>query len=205
MRETRYQNGFTLVELLMALMVTSIIAAAVATLAYAMGAANDVSDNTSRKQAQVRIATLRISELIRHSKLICRVSSMDLAVWRADDNGDGQINPTELVYIEAGPSRNFLRLREFLSGSGSVPLSGIQDGSVKSALISSYNERRVVLVQACNNVVFTTDVVPPNSKFVNVSFNLGENGVLHQYQISASLRGWAGNLLSGGGIVSDDD
>ena len=37
MRATRNKNGFTLVELLVALMVTSIIFTAVATFAYALG------------------------------------------------------------------------------------------------------------------------------------------------------------------------
>ncbi|MHC4076272.1 MAG: PilW family protein [Planctomycetota bacterium] len=66
MRQTGYKKGFTLAELLIALMVTSIILAAVATLAFAMGSANDTGDDISAKQAQVRYATLRICELIRH-------------------------------------------------------------------------------------------------------------------------------------------
>ncbi|MCH7559430.1 MAG: prepilin-type N-terminal cleavage/methylation domain-containing protein, partial [Planctomycetes bacterium] len=87
MRDTRYKKGFTLVELLVALVVTGIVLAAVATLAFAMGTANDVADDSSQKQAQVRYATLRISELIRHCKLICGTPGSDVAVWRADDNG----------------------------------------------------------------------------------------------------------------------
>jgi len=102
MRNTRCENGFTLVELLVALVVTSIILAAVATLTYALGSANETSDDTSEKQAQVRYATLRISELIRYCKLICAAPGDDLAVWRADDNADGEINPQELVYLEMG-------------------------------------------------------------------------------------------------------
>ncbi len=66
MRARKKQRGFTLVELLVALMVTSIIFGAVATLAYAVGTAHDASDDTSQKQTYVRFATLRISELIRH-------------------------------------------------------------------------------------------------------------------------------------------
>ena len=53
----RHNNGkgFTLVELLVALMVTSIILAAVATLAFAMGSVKDSTDDTSSKQAQLRL------------------------------------------------------------------------------------------------------------------------------------------------------
>src|SRR3972149_4536193 len=108
-------RGFTLAELLVALMVTSIVLAAVATLAFALGAAYETSDDISQKQAQVRFATLRISELIRNCKLICGASGDDLAIWRADDNDDGQINISELVYIEMGPSGEHLQLCEFTS------------------------------------------------------------------------------------------
>ena len=56
-RRNRRQTpgGFTLVELLVALMVTSIILSAVATLAYAMTRANDQTSDTAQKQALLEI------------------------------------------------------------------------------------------------------------------------------------------------------
>jgi len=203
MRDTRYKKGFTLVELLVALIVTGIVLAAVATLAFAMGAANDATDDSSKKQAQVRYATLRISELIRHCKLICGTPGGDLAIWRADDNGDGQVNINELVYIERGTGRDYLRLCEFPSSDTSlVNLSDIETLST-----SSYDVTYVQLIPQCSDVQFSLDVVPPNSRFVSIVFDVLENDIVHQYQISAALRGWAGNLLDGSGdnIVSDDD
>jgi len=203
MRDTRYKKGFTLVELLVALIVTGIVLAAVATLAFAVGAANDVADDSSQKQAQVRCATLRISELIRHCKLICGTPGGDLAVWRADDNGDGQVNINELVYIERGTGRDYLRLCEFPSSDTSlVNLSDIDTLST-----SDYVVTYVSLVPQCSNVEFGFDVATPNSRFVNIVFDVLENDIVHQYQISAVIRGWAGNLLDGSGnnIVSDDD
>ncbi len=202
MRDTRYKKGFTLVELLVALVVTGIVLAAVATLAFAMGAANDVADDSSQKQAQVRYATLRISELIRHCKLICGTPGSDVAIWRADDNGNGQININELVYIERGTSWDYLRLCEFPSSDTSpVNLSDIETLST-----SGYSVTYVPLVRQCSNVQFSFYAAPPNSRFMSISFDILENGIIRQYQISAALRGWAGNLLDGSGnIVSDDD
>lgn len=203
MRDTRYKKGFTLVELLVALVVTGIVLAAVATLAFAMGTANDVADDSSQKQAQVRYATLRISELIRHCKLICGTPGDDLAIWRADDNGNGQININELVYIERGTSGDYLRLCEFPSSDTSpVNLSDIETLST-----SGYSVTYVPLVPQCSNVQFSLDAAPPNSRFMSISFDILENGIIRQYQISDTLRGWAGNLLDGSGnnIVSDDD
>ena len=187
MRTIRNHNGFTLVELLVALMVTSIVFTAVATLAYAVGTVEDSSDDTSRKQARVRYATVRISELIRHSKLVCAADENQVGFWAADENSDGQINDDERVYIDkvsTGDGYEQLRLRE-----------GIGEA--------------VVLVDECSNIEFGFDepsLPPTQRRFVSVSFDLFENGVDRQYQISSWLRGWAGHLLdSGGNIVSDDD
>jgi len=202
-------KGFTLVELLVALMVTSIVLTAVATLAYALGVANDTSDDTSQKQAQVRFATLRISELIRHSKLICGVHSEDLAIWRADENGDGQINIEELVYVEWNLGQ--IRLLEFSPPPGHendiILVGDIKAGTVKNGLISSADESYTVFLSQCSNVQISTHGIPvPETRRISVFFDLVENGAVHNYQISATLRGWAGHLLDGSGnIVSDDD
>jgi prepilin-type N-terminal cleavage/methylation domain-containing protein len=184
MRDTRYEDGFTLVELLVALIVVSIIFTAVATLAYTLGAVNDAANDMAEKQAQVRFATLRISELIRHCKLICGTAGDNITIWKADDDGDSEIDTNEQVYVEVGGSGDCIQLRE-------------------------PNTSPVVLISQCSNVQFRFDepALPVRkSKFVSISFDLVENGVTRQYQISAALRGWAGNLLNGSGnIVSDDD
>jgi len=208
MRNTRHENAFTLVELLVALVVTSIVLTAVATLAYALGTANETSDDTSQKQAQVRYTTLRISELIRHCKLICGTPGDDLAVWRADDNGDGEINPQELVYLEMGQGRDYVQLLDFPSAANwRVTLSSILGGTAKQELMLICDERQKKLVPECSNVQIVLDSPPPWSKSVSVSFGLVENGAVRQYQISAALRGWAGHLLDtdGNSLVSDDD
>jgi hypothetical protein len=203
------RSGLTLDELLVALIVSSVVLTAVATLAYAVSSANDATDDTSWKQAQVRAATLRISDLIRHCKLICAAPGDDLAVWRADDNNDGKINPTELVYIEAGQLRDRLQLLEFSwAMSWDLTLSELTDTNTKEALILACTTRQIVVVPQCSNVRFSgLDAVVPRSRFVSISFDLGENNTTHRYQISASLRSWAGNLLNetGDSIVSDDD
>ncbi len=200
----RNENGFTLVELLVALIVTGIVLAAVATLAFAVGAANDETDDTSQKQAQIRQATLRISELIRHCKLICGTPGGDLAIWRADDNGNGQININELVYIERGTGWDILRLCEFPSSDTSpVSLSDIDTLST-----SDYIVTYVPLVPQCSNVQFGfLPELPPKSSFVTISFDIVENDIVRQYQISTALRCWAGNLLNdtGDSLVSSDD
>lgn len=170
MFKIRNKKGFTLVELLVGLMVTGIVLTAAATLAYAMGTANDASDDTSRKQAQMRYATVRISELIKYSKRVHSASESEIVLWRADDDpNDGTVNDTEKVYIKAVPAVNGYTQLQLRYGDNNP----------------------VVLIPQCRNVEFV-HWEPPDTKLVSISFELEENNVWHKYQISATLRCKAG-------------
>ena len=204
---TRYKSGLTLVELLVALVVTSTVSAAITTLAFALGSANDASGDTCQKQAQIRSATIRIQELIRHSRLICSVNADDIAIWSADKNNDGQINIGELVYIDRGSNRDYLNICSFNSSDNSIiELSSIVSISTNWWSIYCNDNECIQVIPQCSNVQFNIDVSPPQSRFISISFDIVENDISHQYQIDAVLRGRAGNLLDiDGGITSDDD
>lgn len=208
MKNASKRNGLALIELIIAMIVTSIIATAVVTLAYAMDTANDVTDDTSKKQAQIRFAAIRISELIRHSRLVCFAGSDDLAVWRADDDNDNQISISELVYIECGSAKDHLQLCEFPSSDNTaINISSI--GAFASNWWSAYSAdvNYTSMMPQCSNVEFGfLPELPPQSEFVTISFDVVENGIARQCQINATMRSWAENLLDGSGnIVSDDD
>jgi prepilin-type N-terminal cleavage/methylation domain-containing protein len=181
-------HGFTLVELLVALMVTSIIFTAVATLAYALGTANDATDDRAEKEAQLRYATLRISELIKYSKLMYAASESEMVFWLDYNKDEHLYESTELVTIKKVE---------------------LENGDIQLCEFNSAPEP-VVLIKRCGNVQFRFDepsLPPTKRKFVSISFDLVEDDTAHQYQINAALRGWAGHLLNetGDAIVSDDD
>ncbi len=202
----KYTKGFTLVELLIALVITAIVLTAVATLAFAMGTANKATDDLSLKQAQVRFATLRIQDLIRHSKLICFVGNDDMAIWQVDNNNDGKINIGELVYIEAGPNRDHLRICEFSSSDDTaINLDSISSFANNWWSVYCDGADYTVIVPECSDVRFNFDVLPPQSKFVSITFNIVENNIVRQCQITGKVRGPAINLLNEDDITSDDD
>ncbi len=204
-------GGFTLIELMVGLMISAIIMSAVASFAYAFSTGNESTKNISEKQAQVRIATLRIAELIKHCKLICSASSTELAIWRADDNDDNQINAGELVYLEMGNGKDYVRLLEFSASEAvadvALSMDQIGGGSVKSQLINVCDENYAVLLPECVKVEFLVDVAAPWSRLVSVLFWINEDGEEKYYEVNAWVRGWAGNLLNSYGqkIASDDD
>jgi hypothetical protein len=211
MRIARHNKAFTVIELLVGLQITSILLAAVATLAFALSTASMASGDTAVKQAQVRQATLRIGDLLGTCKLICAAPGNDLLVWRADDNADNQIDLNELVYIERGETCNILRLCQFTSADN-LPetLGNLALASTKSQFLSSCSVMYTSLIPQCKDVAFAFYPVPPpltRTTCLMVSFTLTENGADHRYEIVTALRSRAGHLLNktGDALVATDD
>ncbi len=208
---TRDRKGLTIIELLVGILITSIILSAVATFAFALSTASLVSGDVAVKQAQLRHATLRINDLIGSCLLLCAAPGNDLAVWRADDNADGQINVNELVYIERGAACTMLRLCQFAAADNPpVALADLALAATKSQLQANCHPTYVPLIPGCKDVVFAFHPVPPPLTYVNclmISFQLTENGVDHRYEIVTALRGRAGHLLNktGDGLVTTED
>jgi prepilin-type N-terminal cleavage/methylation domain-containing protein len=208
MRTIRHIKAFTLIELLIGLVVTSIILSAVATLAFALSSANTACGDTALKQTQLRHATLHLSELLRTSRLICARPGTDLVVWQADTNDIGHINLNELVYIERGESLNNLRLRRFFSSANPrKTLSELKLATTKGQLAATYGATHMPLIPDCNNLWFYLDKEPPSTRLVSITFDLMENDASRRYQITAALRARADHLLNDVNEIagSDDD
>jgi len=201
------RKGLTLVELLVAIMVTSIILGCVGSLAYAMSYTSENGENIAEKQAHLRSATMRISDLIRHCRLICTLEENNISIWRADDNGDGRINLDELVYIGSDFDRDYVRVFEFYDDNRVLNLDEIKPMVTGWSNYGCGSFRYTRWIPDCHNVVVAVDAQPPLSKTAYISFDMEEGGVLRHYQITASLRGRAGHLLnnSATAIVTDDD
>lgn len=108
-----YQNrkGFTLAELLIALVVTSIILSAVAALAYGLGSANKITSQMGLNQALLRKVTIRVSELIKKSNQVLSADSNAVVLW-ADDNADGVIDASERITIQNNLEGNAIIINE---------------------------------------------------------------------------------------------
>jgi prepilin-type N-terminal cleavage/methylation domain-containing protein len=207
------RKAFTLVELLVALMVTSIVLAAVATLAFAVGSANKSGQDTDRQQAQLRFATIQIKDLLQYSRLILSLDSTGLYCWRSDDDGDCQIDIEEVVRVEIDTAASNLQIVTFSPPTWPiiVPLdiASFKNGSAGQALKDNCNQKYVTLIGNCTNARFLKydyeDV--PNVKFISIVFDINADGRIETYQINAALRCWAGYQLDENENLnsSDDD
>ncbi|HSW00149.1 MAG TPA: prepilin-type N-terminal cleavage/methylation domain-containing protein [Sedimentisphaerales bacterium] len=202
-------RAFTLVELMVGLMVTSIILSAVATLAFAMSRAGTAGGGSARIQARIRHTTVYLSELVSNCKLICAAPDNDLVLWRADDNNNGRINLDELIYIERGSNRDMLRLCRFSAATNpEYTLSQLAQPLTKNQLRNLYSLKYTPLISDCSNVQFDFfGVSPPRTRLLAVTFGFVENGVHQRYENVVAVRSRAGYLLSPSNeiVTSDDD
>jgi prepilin-type N-terminal cleavage/methylation domain-containing protein len=217
------RRAFTLAELLVTLVVTGIVLSAVATLAFALRSGVQTGSDTAEAQAQLRLATLHITESVRLARMVCAAPGNDLVLWvhTQRDNGDHRINVNELVYIERGDDRDVVGLCWFDAAEGSnaeVSLADLALAQTKANLLSSHNHTQVTLVEPCRNVQFglwdgeglmlnpATDAVW-RARRLAIAFEQIENGATSRYQIGAKLLASAEHLVNdaGDGLVSEDD
>ncbi|MGE5296820.1 MAG: PilW family protein [Solirubrobacterales bacterium] len=211
MQRAGHIRAFTLVELMVGLMVTSILLSAVATLAFAMSSASAACDDAASCQAQLRQATVRLSELIANCKMICAAPGTDLVVWNADANGNGLINVNELVYVERGSAYTLLRLRRFYSATNPTrTIAQLALTTTKTQLLNLCTTSTTSLIPDCNDVQFKllNGVQPPRTQSLAITFGLTEDGAYQRHEIVAGLRCRSDYLLTSSNAIittGDDD
>jgi len=201
-------KAFTLVELLVTLVITGIILSAVATLAYAMSSAARAGGDAALSQGQLRLATLRILDVVQNCRMVLTASDTELAIWRSDYNADGRINVNELVFLDCAATHDALCLVRSSSASNpEVTFSGGVLSVSQADVMNSYAGVSQPLLSECNSVQFGWDVAPPSTRRVTIAFELTQNDGVHKYEIEAALRAWAGHLLNNtaDGLVTEDD
>jgi prepilin-type N-terminal cleavage/methylation domain-containing protein len=205
------RKAMTLVELLVALMVTSIVLAAAATLVFAAGAANKSCRDSDHRQAQLRFAAVKLSDLVGHCRLILNVDSTGFYCWRADDDEDCDIDIAEVVKVEYIATNQMLRLVTFSAPSTSVTIpldiDSFESGDSGQKLKQYCNPAYMTLISNCTGAQFLTDASVPNTKFVSIIFNVNIEGAAEQFQMNSFLRCWAGYQLDENGDLNslDDD
>lgn len=150
--------GFTLVELMVALMVSAVVLGAVVTLANATTCADDATDQMGRQQAQLRFVTMRLSELIRCANQVRSISDDGFQLWH-DSDVDGVVDSDELTDITRGSDGDTIYIDETESHWQCENVSFEYDSTIAS------------------------DV-----RFVAVWFDMDDNGITQTHTVSAKLR-----------------
>jgi prepilin-type N-terminal cleavage/methylation domain-containing protein len=97
------EQGFTLVELLMVVLITSIIGGAIVGVVLSVSRAERVALDVSNNLDSARIAVERVRDVVRASYAICDDSTDQmLHVWRDDADEDRRVDADELTELSVG-------------------------------------------------------------------------------------------------------
>jgi PKD repeat protein len=94
------EAGFTLVELLTVVLITSIIGAAIVSTVVSVSRAETVALDLTNNLDSARQAVERVRDVIRGSYALCEDSAEDeLRLWREDTDGDRRVDAEEITVI----------------------------------------------------------------------------------------------------------
>ena len=200
-------KGFTLIELMAAITVLSIIMAAVCSLSYALYSADQQSQQQSFKTAEMRIASMKLTRLLRDARMVFYQDDNDLVIWKSDYNRDGKINRYELCFLTWHWDPDKLSWYRF-GGTNEVSIGDI-DLSESSGwfsiiafwgfpesnntIITEIDDIRVDLYGLSDSNGFV-EISPSNAeqaRLVNVAVDKQTESGLDTVEVTASLRSWS--------------
>lgn len=88
--------AFTLIELSLALAVSSVIGLIVVLLLTSMGAATDSKNDTRRANAKRQVAIIRLGAMTRSAAMVLAAGPQSLVLWKGDANLNGKPDLSEL-------------------------------------------------------------------------------------------------------------
>jgi len=135
MLEKARKSGFTMVELMIALIVTSVVLSAVAVLANATTNASEETDQMGRCQSHQRQVSMRLSDLIRRANGIFSASSEEFYLWH-DADGDGLAPAGELTRVARGADGHTLTIGTVETHSDSRTVEFAYDAAPEARFVT---------------------------------------------------------------------
>lgn len=194
------RRGMTLVELMMGLAITSLIAAASVAVAMAASNAEAQSQQFAETLHAGRSGAERLQRLIRGARLVVACSDTEMVLWTQDTDDIGKINAEEVITIrfdeQAGELiQTRLVLPEWLSEQSrmllnpTLELDAISSAALAERSIGSAQYRiRQPLAVDVERVQFTPDQVAPMSRAIAVAMTFAGQTSRFEIESAVALR-----------------
>ncbi len=168
--------GFTLVEMMLASMVTALTAVSAAALIFAIANAASHTRDYRTQRAEGHYALHRIGHKIRTSRGIGEVTPTTVSLWEQDDNNDDTVNLYEVGIIRYD-SVNKQIVYEHRVSAGPPPATVVDNASffvttVLSGLLAGSDRQTVVWASGVESLTFTGYPEHTDTRVVNVEFTM---------------------------------
>jgi prepilin-type N-terminal cleavage/methylation domain-containing protein len=151
----QFHGGFTAIEMMVGMMITSITLAALASFTLSVSAAWKATEAQSEAGVVANIAAKRIGEVIRTARGAgaIREGSLDnntptaaVVIWAADTNNDNTIQNTELAMLAHNPDKKQLNI--YTPGaaivSANLTKAQFEDVNLIPTLLTTFDAQPVV-------------------------------------------------------------
>lgn len=185
-------KAFTLVELIIAMVMTVIISSAVIGLSYAASQSYENAERASTQQSRIRTASLKIADILKCSLLVCRTGDDGLGLWLEDTNGDKAVNLPELLYVLSDSSGNISLVSFEAEGywaQKKLSLAKLCQADYEKELECYFSVKRTVLLEDCTNIRFFWNKDAPNTNLISITFDIDSEPGKKTYEIAASKMG----------------
>jgi len=183
----------------MGVTVTSLIGLSAVTVGSVLTSRYAKSESYFQSVQTARSAMTKIQSQFRGAQLVTQVSPTQVSVWR-DLNGDGQVNPSEMVLLtcSGGTIRQYqivypvgmsAATKLILDASTSLSIAVEQPASTASTIQNGpYSTSKVVAANVAEFSV-SADASPPMSRMVTISVTSGQGSDAVTIRSVAALRG----------------
>jgi type II secretory pathway pseudopilin PulG len=101
--------GFTLIELTLAVTITAVTGLSIAGVMMTLSRAHEQSQIFHQSVQAGRCVMRNVGQTIRQAKLVTACDEHSITLWTNDNDGNGEINPSELAVIYYDPESRELR------------------------------------------------------------------------------------------------
>jgi len=185
------QRAFTLVELLLGLAVTAMVAASLAALSQAAFYGSDQARDVQRAQSAAAIATIRIRTAVRECRAIGYVGAGGAALWRDDANRDGRINLSEVATLWQDDRELKYTTIELPRGTYDLQISEtlFRHPLLIGVVDLHAHSKTVVWTERLNDLTLTPWPAGADAKGLNVRLTLDAGAATFVTETAAGLRG----------------
>ena len=191
--------GLTLVELILAMAITSMACVAIAATMKATTNTWEANQQDDQTLVSARIAIARLRNVISQAKIVYRKSADALLIWAGDYNGNFQMEYSECVAIEYDSLTRQLQFLDIYFPPGTpqgdidsrnVALTSAEFTSpqfVSTFMADAYMRARTIVD---NVIIFSVHVTgqDPYVRTAMFSFRLGQDDLSQQFDAVASMR-----------------
>lgn len=194
------RRAFTLVELLIAAMVSALAAAAGTALIYGVSYASTQTRTVRETKATGNYLLSRLATAVRDARCIGQVTPTSFTLWTQDLNNDDDISLYELGFVSYDSVTKQVIYRYVQNPGGAVPavpvtLTEFKNPTSVNAKITGPNAKAVVWAEGIESLTLTGSPSYTDTRIVDVKFTIGTGNDEIAFTTAASPRASADYLF----------